>query len=471
MYKSKVQPKSGKRNENGQHHSKSSKEKDDKERKGSNNCYNCNKEGHRASHCPDKEKGPACLKCDKWGHIAKNCSQSKSDESTAKKKSVSFIEGGMSEYFRQYKQVYFGAFKESAMIDSGAKVSIIREDTLEQIKKEHGEELQIKEYLGSLDGFGGSTVKPSGVVTLKTQLDGAEYDLEYGVVPTNATSERILIGYPLRNVAKIILERGKTLVEPIVGPQYVNLIKEEQTDIERAIYSVPQQYVREIQSLVENYKPEAKEEVSVELTVKLTDETPIYRNPRRLAPKENVEVSQQIEEWLKEGVIEPSTSEFASQVVVARKKDGTPRVCINYGPLNKVLVKERTPMPIVEDVLDDLSEVKVFSIIDLKNRFLHLSVGKGSRKYLAFVTPDGQYQFRQVSFGLATSPGVFARFLRYIFAELIRKKILIVFFDVGVILAKTFAEALDNLRKVLEVAAHFGSNINWKKCQLLQTRA
>ena len=61
VYKSKVQPKSGKRSKNGQHHSKSSKEKDYKERKGNNNCYNCNKEGHRASHCPDKEKGPACL--------------------------------------------------------------------------------------------------------------------------------------------------------------------------------------------------------------------------------------------------------------------------------------------------------------------------------------------------------------------------------------------------------------------------
>ena len=60
--------------------------------------------------------------------------------------------------------------------------------------------------------------------------------------------------------------------------------------------------------------------------------------------------------------------------------------------------------------------------------------------------------------------------MRYIFAELIRKRILILLFDDGVILAKTFAEALDNLRKGLEVAAHFGLNINWKKCQLLQTR-
>ena len=117
VYKSKVQPKSGKRNENGQHHSKSSKEKDDKERKGSNNCYNCNKEGHRASQCLDKEKGLACFKCGKWGHISKNCSERKSDESTAKKKSVNLIKVGMSEDFRQYKEVYFGAFKESAMID------------------------------------------------------------------------------------------------------------------------------------------------------------------------------------------------------------------------------------------------------------------------------------------------------------------------------------------------------------------
>ena len=230
-------------------------------------------------------------KCGKWRHIAKNCSERRSDESTAKKKSVNLIKGGMSEYFRQYKEYYFGAFEEGVMIDPGAKVSIIREDTLEKIKKEQEKELQIKKNLGSLDGFSGSTVKPSGVVILKTELDGAEYYLEYVVMPTSATSERILIGDPLRNVAKIILEREKTPVEPIVGPQYPSLIKEEQTDIERAICGVPQQYVREVQSLVKNYKPEAKEEVPVELMVKLTDKTPIYRNPRRLAPKEKFELA------------------------------------------------------------------------------------------------------------------------------------------------------------------------------------
>ena len=84
-----------------------------------------------------------------------------------------------------------------------------------------------------------------------------------------------------------------------------------------------------------------------------------------MAPKEQREVDQKVKEWLEEGIISPSQSGFASNVVVARKKDGSAKICIDYKPLNKAIVRGRTPMPIIEDVLGDLQSVACFSTIDL----------------------------------------------------------------------------------------------------------
>ena len=129
----------------------------------------------------------------------------------------------------------------------------------------------------------------------------------------------------------------------------------------------------------------------------LRDETPISRSPYRLALKERKEVDDQVEEWLEQGIIRPSTSEFASNVLVARKKDGSARICINYKPLNKVVVRERQPLLLIEDVVDQLVNVQVFTTIDLNNGFLHVPIEEKSRKYTSFITPAGQWCFPGVS--------------------------------------------------------------------------
>ena len=159
-------------------------------------------------------------------------------------------------------------------------------------------------------------------------------------------------------------------------------------------------YAQEVRQLVSNYEPTGTKEVPIKMKIMLEDETPISRPPYRLAPKERREVDAQIDEWLEQGVIRPSTSDFASNVVVARKKDGSARVCINYKPLNKVVIRERQPLPLIEDVVDQLVNVKVYSTIDLKNGFLHVPIEEESRKYTLFVTPAGQWEFCKVPFGL-----------------------------------------------------------------------
>ncbi|GFW54318.1 transposon Tf2-11 polyprotein [Trichonephila clavipes] len=94
-----------------------------------------------------------------------------------------------------------------------------------------------------------------------------------------------------------------------------------------------------------------------------------------------------------------------------KKKDGSSRMCIDYRKLNQKLVKDKFPLPIIEDVLDTLQEAKVYSTLDLRNDFFHVDVDEDCRKYTSFIVPDGQFEFNKVPFGLSTSPGVFQRYV------------------------------------------------------------
>lgn len=88
-------------------------------------------------------------------------------------------------------------------------------------------------------------------------------------------------------------------------------------------------------------------------------------------------LDEQIREWLRLGIITPSNSEYASPVVIVRKKDGSSRVCIDYRALNKKIVRDKYPMPLIDDKIDALVNFRVFSILDLKNGFsMYQSVAK-----------------------------------------------------------------------------------------------
>lgn len=102
-------------------------------------------------------------------------------------------------------------------------------------------------------------------------------------------------------------------------------------------------------------------------------------------------IDDQVQEWIEKQIMEPCTSEYVSPVIVVRKKDGSPRVCIDYRRLNKKTCMDRYPLPVIEDLLDGLSNAKVFLVIDLKNGFFHVAVAPDSRKYTALVTVNGQY--------------------------------------------------------------------------------
>ncbi|GFU43798.1 retrovirus-related Pol polyprotein from transposon 17.6 [Trichonephila clavipes] len=86
--------------------------------------------------------------------------------------------------------------------------------------------------------------------------------------------------------------------------------------------------------------------------------------------------SSKFDEWLEQGIVRPSSSEYASTIVLVKKKDGTTRLCVDYRRLNRKLVKDRFTLPLIEDVLDKLQEAKVYTTLHLKNGYFHVDVNE-----------------------------------------------------------------------------------------------
>jgi hypothetical protein len=174
-----------------------------------------------------------------------------------------------------------------------------------------------------------------------------------------------------------------------------------------------------------------------------------------------------VAEWLNNGIIQVSYSEYSSPLVLVKKKDGTIRICVDYRQINKKIIRDEFPLPIIDDLIDKLANAKVFSVLDLKDGFFHLNVNKDSIKYTAFVTHHGQFEFKRAPFGLSVCPQYFMRFISIIFRDLIKKGIVMIFIDDILIPASDEKEAVDRLRLVLKVAAEYGLQISWKKTSLI----
>ena len=146
---------------------------------------------------------------------------------------------------------------------------------------------------------------------------------------------------------------------------------------------------------------------------------PVAQRPRRLSPSEREELREEINYLLSQGLIETSTSPWASPIVIARRKNGRLRLAIDYRRLKSLTINSHYPLPVVDDLLDRLSNAKFFSTLDAKSGYWQMPLWGDCYK-TAFVTPDGQYEWtgQGTLFGLSGAPGSFQRLTTAILGEL-----------------------------------------------------
>ncbi|GFW88293.1 retrovirus-related Pol polyprotein from transposon 412 [Trichonephila clavipes] len=338
------------------------------------------------------------------------------------------------------KDIFFGKVKITALIDSGSTVSLLRENSSRRIM----DPTKLSKNKMLLTGIGEAQVTTIGSFEHEFKIDDENYSLTWHVVPTDKLKFEAVIGSDLLEQASISFTKEGVKFNKYENHAQLMQISAEILQEELDLRHVENRQIKkELEKLIQDYKPEKTASTDVTMRIILKDEEPVCQPPRRLAFTERQEVNKQIEEWLNEGIIRPSSAEYASPIVMVKKKDGSSRMCIDYRKLNQKLVKDKFPLPIIEDVLDTLQEAKVYSTLDLRNGFFHVDVDEDCRKYTSFIVPDGQFEFNKVPFGLSTSPGVFQRYVSSIFRDLTRKGIVISYLDDLVIPAKNEQEGLE----------------------------
>ncbi|GFU66226.1 retrovirus-related Pol polyprotein from transposon 412 [Trichonephila clavipes] len=197
------------------------------------------------------------------------------------------------------------------------------------------------------------------------------------------------------------------------------------------------------------------------------DHPPIKQHPRRLPFAKQEEVGTLLREMQENDIIEPSSSPWASPIVLVRKKDGSTRFCVDYRKLNDVTKKDSYPLPRIDDTLDTLSGHKWFSTLDLKSGYWQVEIHPEDREKTAFTSGQGLWQFKVMPFGLCNAPATFERLMETVLKGLTFEACLIYLDDV-IIGGRTFEEHLQNIRKVLSKLRDANLKLNLSKCKFFQ---
>lgn len=435
-------------------------------------CFGCGEPDHMIKDCVNfKNLGPKCFKCNMYGHYANDClrnaSSSKNNnqykfEPSNNRQTNTVVNNNLTSK-RNRKQVWLENKWVSAVVDTGSDINVMEYSEYQRIGSP-----ELKPDSTSFKGVGNLLSESIGQFKTVLTWDDLEFEINVHVAEENVMPVEFILGFEFLEGLEVSFKNNTIHISKPVREVHILtklVVDEDELDFSNISDS---RYINEVMLLISNYKPNVSAESPVSMKILLHDENPVVLGSRRMPQIELDEIDRQLNNWLDEGIIRNSQSDYSSPIVLVQKKDGTKRICIDYRQLNRKIIKDRYPLPLIEDQIDKLQNAKIFSTLDLKNGFFHVPVDQASRKFTAFTTQSGHFEFCKVPFGLCNSPAVFSKFIQSIFQDLKRKGYVLTYMDDLIIPSQDEVEAIRKLKVVLEVCSRFGLIINWKKCQFLR---
>lgn len=229
-----------------------------------------------------------------------------------------------------------------------------------------------------------------------------------------------------------------------------------------------------LQHLVNTYRHyfatntrELGESRSTTMKIELSNNQPFTYRPYRMSPAEKNVAKEMVQELLESGIVRESISPFSSPILLVNKKDGKYRMCVDYRKLNNATIKDRYPLPRIDDQIDKLQGAMCFTTLDMISGYHQIPIDENSKHYTAFVTPDGHYEYNKVPFGLCNAPSVFQRMMNRLLAP--HDGLATVYLDDILIYSGTPEENLVKLGKIQNIFEEECLTLNPAKCKFLSS--
>ena len=397
-------------------------------------CFSCGFSGHRSgdSRCPARER--ACHICHEVGHFARVC-KSRPQRSGAKTSSVSTVEvssvHSLSSLSGPMLNVDVGGTSMEMMVDTGSPVSLLPLH-LYQDKLSH---LPMHACGVALQGYGGHALDVVGVVRATVTSGGQSSEAELYVMRGGFVP---LLGRDLQFCLQITVKNGNVVcaLSPECQPE------SSQTDLPPLRGFVHRVNVRE-------------------------GVPPVQQKMRPLPYSIREEVKTHLADLEAKGIIEKvDSSPWISPMVVARRRTGGIRVCLDLKKVNEAVIPSKHPLPDMTDMLDTLKGAAVFSSLDMKSAFNQLPLHEESRDLTAFMTPDGLRRYTRCCFGLSSIPAAFQKVMDMILSGLEGVQ---VYLDDIIVFGETQNQHDMRLQQVLDRLREYQVTLNEKKCTFSAT--
>ncbi|KAI3494637.1 hypothetical protein L1887_40554 [Cichorium endivia] len=471
-------------------------------------CSKCGRLGHLVGYCrQNKEGAKACYQCGSTDHLRNACPKLNRGPGTGgqnptrhnnqgnaggQARGVAFAIGA--EEARQHPKVITGMFLlnnhfASVIFDAGADRSFVSLDFRPLINLPS----RVMKSVVTIELADGREVRAKDIIPGCT-LNLADKLFSIDLIPIEIGSFDIIVGMDwlaknradigcYEKVVRIPLSNGETLIikgeKPGRSLNIVSIIKIRKCLKEDCIAFMAQVVEREpevkqVQDIpvVRDYPEVFPEEFpglpphrQVEFRIDLIPgAAPVAKTPYRLAPSEMQELSGQLQELLEKGFIRPSSSPWGAPVLFVKKKDGSFRMCIDYRELNKLTIKNRYPLPRIDDLFDQLQGASYFSKIDLRSGYHQLRVHEEDIHKTAFRTRYGHYEFLVMPFGLTNAPAVFMDLMNRVCRPYL-DKFVIVFIDDILVYSRSKEDHEQHLRLMLNLLKEQKLYAKFTKCE------